>query len=214
MMEDTNIDIEEWRKSVDHFIIDDIRICLDKNIIEVGLVILCLVAIDSLSGYYCGKTSAKDTFIAFLNSRYFGDEYHSVADDIWCFRNGLFHDYSLDRDNFILYRDKPDPNSHLKTVDDRLVINREILAHDVIQAWYRLSEDAQTDTKLQNNIIKRIKCEDRGFLIITNARQKTSQSLLRGSSPSLENSHTSDDDISIGGPGTVSFKTIFDEPGD
>jgi hypothetical protein len=74
--------LQDWKQSIEDFVISDIRGCLDRNILEVGLIILTLVGIDCLGGYFTGKPSEQETFREFISSKYFPPEYKNVAGDL------------------------------------------------------------------------------------------------------------------------------------
>src|SRR3954454_884609 len=86
--------IQEWKQSVENFVVSDIRGCLDRDILEVGLIILTLVGIDCLGGYFTGKPSEQETFREFISSNDFPPGYQNVAAELYGLRNGLVHDYT------------------------------------------------------------------------------------------------------------------------
>lgn len=167
--QDTEL-IEQWKASVEEFSVNDIRKCLHHDIIEVGLVILTLSAIESISGYFCGKRANKDTFVEFLKSRYFPQEYNTVADQLYPLRNGLFHDYATDKNSFILFRTRGQGLEHLQASQTQhgptIAVNREILATDFLAAWTQFSSDTTQHDDIATRVLTRIRDTDRGFLVV------------------------------------------------
>jgi len=82
--------IKSWKNWMEAFVIDDIKKALDKDALEVGLIILTLLGIECLSAYYTGKRdSDSGTFEKFMR-KYFPPAYTQYADKIYrSLRNGL-----------------------------------------------------------------------------------------------------------------------------
>lgn len=184
----------DWQESIEQFIIGDIRTCLDHDTLEVGLIILSLVAIDSLSGYYCGSQSNRATFKSFLISECFPSQYGALADDLYALRNGLVHDYTSKKSKFAFFRRKSDGHPHLQEFHHEngtsISLNREILAQDVLLAWKHFSKSVQSNQILQKKIHERIRQAGRGFLIVKTITAYPSPQLLSESSSPPHPAHT------------------------
>ena len=162
--------LQEWKQSVENFVVSDIRGCLDRDILEVGLIILTLVGIDCLGGYFTGKQSEQETFREFISSKYFPLEYQNVAGELYVLRNGLVHDYTTKHNRFVFFRRSGEGDPQLQSFDtdqgQAVALNREVLARDFLRAWELFSDDVHTDQALAAKVIKRIKQAGRGFLIV------------------------------------------------
>lgn len=171
-MRDTNQIINQWKDSIEYFIIRDIKKCLDDDFLETGLVILSLTGIECISGYYCGQEANKNTFINFLNSKYFPDIYNLYSIKIYeNLRNGLLHDQVIKYDVFTLFRREDDaPHLHILSLSgsQSIAFNREVFAKDFLSTWQVYSSDILTDPQLYQNLLRRIGDKDRRFLIIKN----------------------------------------------
>lgn len=167
-------ELQLWKASMDQFVIHDIKVALQKDVLEAGLIILTLVGIESLSGYYMGKKADKDTFISFLQTDFFPKTYHAFAEDLYRFRNKLLHDYTSTGDTIILFRTEDQAHSqelkHLHPIYPGrpypFCLVREEFGKDLLTAWDRFSSATFSDENLANNVLRRIQNTGRGFLIV------------------------------------------------
>lgn len=160
--------ISHWKESIEKFIMNDIKKCLDLDIMETGLIILTLSGTECISGYYCGRKADDNTFIEFLNSKFFPEEYNKYSENIYKhLRNGLVHDHTNKNNLFALFRNAND-SPHLKTlsttIGQRIFFNREIFAIDLLNAWEQYSNEIVDNPQLSLNFFKRINYRDRGYL--------------------------------------------------
>lgn len=171
----TQEELHSWKTSMDQFVIHDIRVALQKDILEAGLIILTLVGIESLSGYYMGEKADRDTFISFLQTDFFPKTYHTLAEDIYRLRNKLLHDYTSTGDTVVLFRTEDQAHSHgLKHLHPiyperqyPFCLVREKFSKDLLIAWDNFSSAVFSDKNLANNVLRRIQKTGRGFLIVT-----------------------------------------------
>src|SRR5574341_400120 len=93
-MTDNREFMKGWKSWIEAFVVNDIKKALDKDALEVGLIILTLLGIECLSAYYTGKRdSDSSTFEKFIK-KYFPPNYAQYADKIYrSLRNGLAHSY-------------------------------------------------------------------------------------------------------------------------
>ena len=80
------------------FIFDDvfqeIKVCINANA-ELAAVILCLVVVDYLAGYYTGHQTKRRDFLSFMN-KYFPADYNTFNEKIYDqLRSGLLHNLAL-----------------------------------------------------------------------------------------------------------------------
>lgn len=179
-----------WKESMEQFVIHDIKASLQKDVLEVGLIILTLIGIDSLSGYYVGEKASTQTFKKFIQTSYFPKSYHHLADDIYVLRNRLVHDYTSTRDKIVLFRTEEQAHDqglrHLHplrlTEKYPICFVRETFAKDFLEAWSRFSNDVTTDDKLANNVVSRVKKVGREFLVVKEieAEPRTNESTHSG----------------------------------
>ncbi len=164
--------LNEWKQSMENFVVNDIRGSLNRDVLEVGLIILTMVGIDCLSGYFTGKPADKTTFKQFVTSKYFPAAYHSLADDLFQLRNGLVHDYTSKNNKFVFFRKEGDGLPHLERFHnaegESISLNREVLAKDFLTAWERYSSDVFRDRTLSEKALRRIFEAGRGFLVVKN----------------------------------------------
>lgn len=152
-----------WRKLIEDFIVNDIRILVGTDRVQVGLILLCMIGIDALGGYLAGSQSnSSKTFVSFI-STYFPPLYAPFADQIWKLRSSLLHDYvTNENDNFVLdHHEKP----HLTPVTqgNPVWFNRRQFALDFIRAWEDYALAVQSDASLQEKVKRRVR--QRGILI-------------------------------------------------
>ena len=157
-----------WRD----FVVNDIRGSLNKDTLEVGLIILTMVGIDCISGYFAGRRADTTTFKQFVTSKYFPAAYHSLADDLFQLRNGLVHDYISKNNKFVFFRREGEGIPHLERFRSKegesIALNREVLAKDFLTAWERYSNDVFRDHTLAEQTLRRILEVGRGFLVVKN----------------------------------------------
>lgn len=163
--------ITQWLKSIDEFIIHDIRQCLKNDFLGTGLIILTLAGVECISGYFCGKKADKQTFCEFLSSEYFPQPYATYSSQIYeKLRNGLVHDHTNKNNIFCMFRNEKD-SSHLKEELNEegerfITFNRETFAKDFINAWEILSKKVIDEPMGAQNVRKRIGDRNRRFLIV------------------------------------------------
>ncbi len=86
--------IERVRRFFTIEILGEIQRCLNAKA-ELSALVLCLAAIDYLTGFHVGKQSKKADFIEFVD-RYFPVEYKPFLDDIYVqLRSGLMHNLTI-----------------------------------------------------------------------------------------------------------------------
>ncbi len=177
MVTDTEF-IKGWKRWIEAFIINDIKKALDKDVLEVGLIILTLLGIECLSAYYTGRrNSSLSTFQKFLK-KYFPPTYAKYADKIYLsLRHGLAHSYvparikigSAEITPFVMVRYQHEPHLSPVQADHEypLYFNRERFALDFIAAWEKYASDLNTDPQLQKNVTMRAQ---KGFLVVDNVK--------------------------------------------
>lgn len=159
-------DLQEFQNAFTNFVIRDVEKSL-KGDLEVGTIILVVIGIECLSGYYEGKESNRQTFVSFVNE--FLPAYAPHADNIYaCIRDGLAHDYiikDIHGKSFRFTRDKGE--AHLSPVESNrewFYINRENFANDFLLAQSIYFKRLQTNTDMQKNAIRRLR--KRSFLSV------------------------------------------------
>jgi len=162
---------EQWAefcKYFDRFVVGDIEKSLKADI-EIGTIILTVIGIDCLSGYYAGQPTDRSLFVQFVNE--FMPRYATYADDIYeCIRNGLAHDYIIKtspqtKRTFKFTRD--DGEDHLVTaVPDPLGIylNRVAFAKDFLDAKQNYFARVANEQALWDKAMQRLR--KRGFLTV------------------------------------------------
>jgi hypothetical protein len=170
--------IVSWKRWIEAFIINDIKKALDKDVLEVGLIILTLLGIECLSAYYTGKRdSSLSTFEKFVK-KYFPSIYAQYADKIYVsLRHGLAHSYvparikigSTEIVPFVMVRNQSEP--HLSPLQAEyeypVYFNREQFARDFIVAWERYAADLNVTPQLQRNVMIRAR---KVFLIVDDVK--------------------------------------------
>jgi len=159
----------EFRKHFQVFIADDIEKALNAGL-EVGVIILTVIGIDCLSGYYAGKETNRQFFVNFM--KVFMPSYGSYADDIYsCVRSGLAHDYVIKRNSkskrsFVFSRDQGEPHLVPTNVNpDVIFLNRETFARDFLEAQRKYFEKAENDQSTWNKALLRLNGQ-KGFLTV------------------------------------------------
>lgn len=174
-MKDEEI-IEKWKYWIQEFAINDIKKALEKDALEVGLIILTLLSIECLSAYYLGQSdSSPGTFEKFMKM-YFPPEYAKYAGKIYfSLRNGLIHSYvpnKLKIDSreiypFVMVGKKGEP--HLTPCKPKhnfpVYFNRVQFAEDFLEAWGKFVNDIDGNAELQKKLISRAQ---KGFLVVDN----------------------------------------------
>jgi len=159
----------EFRKYFQAFVADDIEKALNAGL-EVEVIILTVIGIDCLSGYYAGKETNRHFFVNFMKD--FMPLYGSYADDIYsCVRSGLAHDYvikqnSKSKRSFVFSRDRGEP--HLVPTNanpDVIFLNRETFARDFLKAQRKYFDKVENDQSTWNKALLRLKGQ-KGFLTV------------------------------------------------
>src|SRR5260221_8203255 len=89
--------IGTWRHWIDSFVIQDIQKALDRDALEVGLIVLTLLGIDCLGAYYVGARIGTGSSFERFMKRYFPAPYGPYANLIYrSLRHGLVHRYVVD----------------------------------------------------------------------------------------------------------------------
>lgn len=155
----TNKNWDSFKSSFEQFIVGDIRKSLAANI-EVGTIILTVIGIECISGYFTGKESSPETFINFIQT--FMPDYAEVAEAIYkCVRNGLAHDYIIKEHgglSFMFTRKIGEP--HLvasETNPNCFYLNREQFAKDFLEAQHKYFKQVEVDQELSRRANKRLK---------------------------------------------------------
>ena len=162
---------DKWKKWFYTFAIADIEHALDGDSLQIGLIILSLIATEALSGYYCGRPADRGTFVSFVE-RYFPPEYVPYASDIYAsLRNGLAHDYIVKgteraKNPFYLNGKVGEPHLQRVNADEAypIAFNRVQVAKDLLVAWRRYSREAESEPELFARVQRRIAA--RGFMIV------------------------------------------------
>lgn len=159
-------ELQQFQNAFTNFVVKDVEKSL-KGDLEVGTIILVVIGIECLSGYYVGKESNRQTFVSFVND--FLPQYAPHADNIYaCIRDGLAHDYiikDVDGKSFRFTRNKGE--AHLTTVEGNpewFYINREIFSKDFLLAQSAYFKKLRTNVGLQEKAISRLK--RRSFLSV------------------------------------------------
>lgn len=170
--------IRNWKRWIEVFVINDIKRALERDALEVGLIILTLLGADCISAYYTGtRKSGLATFEKFVKA-YFPPVYTPYAGAIYrSLRHGLAHSYvperikigSKEQNLFVMTRDQGEP--HLSPCqagsDYPVFLNRAQFALDFIGAWEKYSEDVDGNPQLQKNIAARAQ---KGFLVVDDVK--------------------------------------------
>jgi len=158
------IAVKDWQKSLEDFVINDITRAVQADNLEVGLIILTLIATECLSGYFSGRDANRQTFVAFV-SRYFPDSYKPYADTIYGkLRDGLLHDYIVKKGKpftFIMNREVGEPHLVWYKTNKLMWFNRKQFAYDLLTAWEKYVADVTTDQQLYDNVKLRLKARGR-----------------------------------------------------
>ena len=166
--------IRGWKGWIEAFVINDIKKALDRDALEVGLVILTLLGTECLSAYYAGKRdSDASTFEKFVK-KYFSPPYTQYADKIYrSLRHGLVHSYvpakikigSTEVTPFVMVRNQGEPHLAPCQVGSQYPVffNRAQFALDFIVAWEEYTKDVDATLQLQRNVMARA---EKGFLIV------------------------------------------------
>jgi hypothetical protein len=162
--------LQDWKQGIERFVVQDVRASLDRDFLEVGLIILTLVGIDCIGGYFAGMPAQRTTFRQFITSRYFPEDYYNIAEELYELRNGLVHDYTIKFDRFHFFRNVSDGYPHLREVvtqkGSQITLNREIFARDFVSAWENYSSDVFVTEELATKAMARIGEQGRGFLVV------------------------------------------------
>src|SRR5947207_2018362 len=94
-MSDQELELQAWIEDIDKFVVNDIRKALEQDILETSLIILGIIGIDTLGGYYEGTPASTHSFVVFIEE-YFPKRYSPFAKLIFkCIRTGLLHDHII-----------------------------------------------------------------------------------------------------------------------
>ena len=166
--------LKGWKNWMEAFVVNDIKKALEKDALEVGLIILTLLGTECLSAYYTGKRdSDAGTFEKFMK-KYFPPAYTQYADKIHrSLRHGLAHSYvpakikinTKEITPFVMVRNRGEPHlvPHQKGNQYPVIFNRAQFALDFITAWENFVKDLDVNPQLQKNIIARAQ---KGFLVV------------------------------------------------
>jgi len=154
----------EFRKSFYEFVVRDIEKAVLGNV-EAGTIIMTVMAIECISGYYEGKNSNAETFGNFIQA--FMPSYSAYAEDIYiCIRNGLAHDYIIKENNGkSFYFTRNGGEKHLMPVDGKpgwIYINRFQFAVDFLNAQQNYFSQLTSNKDLYRKALKRLR--KRSFL--------------------------------------------------
>ncbi len=154
----------KFRESFEKFIVQDLKKALNAEV-EVGVIILTVIGIESLSGYFAGKKSDGETFKAFIDA--FMPEYSAHTETLYkCIRNGLAHDYIIkehDGKSFLFTRNAGE--KHLTPVLHRngwFYLNRRQFAIDFLGAQKHFFQELEVNDELQERALSRL--NKKGFL--------------------------------------------------
>ena len=155
-------EIQNWINDMEKFSIGELRKAVEKDDLEVGLIILTVVGIDCLGAYLAGRQDVvPQTFKDFIN-KYFSLTYqqHQMIDNIYILRCGLVHQYKINDDKFYFVRDESEGH-HLAPVaingKPRIIFNRKIFAKDFLKAWEDYSKEIFENDQLAENVLKKVK---------------------------------------------------------
>jgi hypothetical protein len=129
------------------------------------LSFLCMMtAIDALAGYWdpdrSGQGSIGARFRDFVKA-YFPADYHSHADDLWDFRNGMAHGFSPRK--FALTHHNG--SLHFRATEDGAkILNAEDVAADLLGAARKYFAELATSPDLQARFLKRIESNSGGAI--------------------------------------------------
>ena len=154
-----------WRDWFNVFVVEDIKRAIDdeRELLQVGLIILSLLHTEALSGYYFGTKAEKKTFVPFV-LRYFPATYYPLAEDIYILRNQLAHDYISEK--FALKGKRGEPHLMPAKPGEPLPIafNRIAIAEDFVHAWDQYSLDVLLEEDLRRKALARIALK--GFMVV------------------------------------------------
>ena len=123
-----------------------------------------MTAIDALAGYWdpdrSGQGSIGARFRDFVKA-YFPGNYHSHADDLWDFRNGMAHGFSPRK--FALTHHNG--SVHFRTTKDGAkILNAEDVFADLLSASRKYFSELAASTDLQSRFLKRIESSSGGAI--------------------------------------------------
>lgn len=155
--------VVKWEKSIEDFVMADLRRAVGANNLQVGLIILSFVAVETLSGYFVGDMGDTEPFIKFIReSGYFPQKYRSqeLAKDLhFHLRSKLVHDYVSKREDkppkFELFREVDEPHLEL-TTNNLIGFSAKRFALDVLHAWEKFRQQTRVSENLYKNVISRI----------------------------------------------------------
>ena len=156
--------IKAWKENFEKFIIRDIERAIEKDNLEVGLIILTFVAVECLSGYYAGRVASGRTFIKLIKEC-FPSEYKPFAGRLYGLRSDLAHNYAP-RGNFLLKREINEPHLTPYTIgnDTYIWFNRQAFARDFLNVWKNYVDHVSEDDDLYSKLVQRIKAQ--GYLVV------------------------------------------------
>lgn len=164
---------QKFRDSFEKFVVRDLEKSLRADI-EVGIIILTTIGIESLSGYFEGEPADGKTFKAFINK--FMPNYSDHAEAIYqCIRNGLVHDYIIkewEGKSFLFTRRQGE--RHLMPVDNKpgwYYLNREYFALDFLKAQKNFFDEVNQNQKLYGKVLNRL--NDRSYLDVFSFQSST-----------------------------------------
>jgi hypothetical protein len=128
--------------------------------------ICTLTAVEALAGYRYPDSgdlhSSKNRFCRFI-SDYFPTDFHSLADDLWNFRNGMIHGFCPRR--FVLTEHQS--HMHLRrTREGATFLNAEDFYASLLGASRRYFSELEAKTELKNNFIARLESEQGGNISV------------------------------------------------
>lgn len=169
--------LADWQKWFEDFVIEDINKALgleaqNQPSLEIGLIILSLIGVEALSGYFAGKKADKKTFVEFVE-HYFPPSYRGFSTAIYeSLRNGLAHDYIVKEIDisgqkvvpFVLNGKEGEPHlvPHEAGKPFPIAFNRIAIAKDFCAAWTQYVSDVYADPDLRRKLVAR--AIDRGYM--------------------------------------------------
>jgi hypothetical protein len=144
--------IERIKHSLSKLAFADVKKASDGGA-KMGAFILANCFIDYLAGFYYGRKSTKNDYINYVDKhlkKYGGDKiYRSV-------RNGLVHNYSVDRDFVFSEKGIDGPNLG-KYKNGKIVLNLEDFLNDIESAMDKYFKALNRDNNLRIKAINRFK---------------------------------------------------------
>ena len=148
--EDLSVALVEFRQHFDKYYLGAIPRLLNEEGMFLAFISI-LTAIECLAGLYMPSKDAGDRFRAFLKT-YFTEPYHSLAGDIWRFRNLMVHAFNPMPFSIGCHQSRV----HLVAIDGTRYLNAEDFYADLVSAARKYFYSIYQEPALQEAFAKRV----------------------------------------------------------